>query len=280
LADLRFPMKKIEKKMGNQQKSGMTDIIGGIPYRMAFAGGWIDQPFVSRHNPNPPGSMVVVAIEPTLRFMDRCGMGTSTRKIAINIWGDQLPDRNPVELVKELYAAENEGLPAPSGSQDMAGIIYPGINRLDYDFDHEGGYFPVNVLSNTNHEVARWLENHIYVVPVVQRALGYDPLEEKNLDPVWIQRLGQTGKDCFNAIVEKDALALGESMNECMLCWENILPNTVRHHSILFDLVDLLSHYQKNYYGGMYSGCGGGYIYVVSEEPVPGGFQIKIRLTA
>ena len=280
LADLRLPMKKSKKNMGNFQKSRITEIIGRIPYRMAFAGGWIDQPFVSRHNPTPPGSMVVVAIEPTLRFMDRCGMGTSTRKIAINIWDDQLPDRSPVDLVKELYAAENEGQPAPSGSQDMAGIIYPGVSRLDYDFEHEGGYFPVNVLSNTNHEVARWLENHIYVVPVVQRASGYDPLEEKNLDPVWIQRLGQTGKDCFNAIVEKDALALGQSMNECMLCWEKILPNTVRHRSILLDLVKLLSHYQKKYFGGMYSGCGGGYIYVVSDEPVPGGFQIKIRLPA
>ena len=29
----------------------ITDIIGKIPYRMAFAGGWIDQPFVSRLNP-------------------------------------------------------------------------------------------------------------------------------------------------------------------------------------------------------------------------------------
>jgi hypothetical protein len=27
----------------------------------------------------------------------------------------------------------------------------------------------------------------------------------------------------------------------------------------------------------MYSGCGGGYLYVVSEEPVPGGFKVKVR---
>ena len=65
----------------------LTDIIGGIPYRMAFAGGWIDQPFVSQLNPAPPGSMVVVALEPTFRFMDRCGMGTSTRKVAMRLWG-------------------------------------------------------------------------------------------------------------------------------------------------------------------------------------------------
>jgi hypothetical protein len=28
----------------------------------------------------------------------------------------------------------------------------------------------------------------------------------------------------------------------------------------------------------MYSGCGGGYLFVVSEEPVPGSFHVDIRL--
>ncbi len=60
----------------------ITDVIGKLPYRVALAGGWIDQPFVSRHNPSPPGSMVVVGLQPTIRFMNRCGMGTSTREIA------------------------------------------------------------------------------------------------------------------------------------------------------------------------------------------------------
>ena len=128
-----------------KQKSDITQVIGNIPYRMAFAGGWIDQPFVSQRNLEPPGSMVVVAIEPNIRFMDRCGMGTSTRKIAMRIWDGRVPEGNPADLVKELYAAENEGQPDPSGSQDMAGILYPGVNRLDYDFRHEGGYFPIHV---------------------------------------------------------------------------------------------------------------------------------------
>lgn len=28
----------------------ITDVIGEMPYRIALAGGWIDQPFVSRLN--------------------------------------------------------------------------------------------------------------------------------------------------------------------------------------------------------------------------------------
>ena len=42
----------------------MQQLIGNIPHRLALAGGWIDQPFVSRLNPAPPGSMVVVSLEP------------------------------------------------------------------------------------------------------------------------------------------------------------------------------------------------------------------------
>lgn len=261
-----------------RQISDITQIIGSIPYRMAFAGGWIDQPFVSQRNPSPPGSMVVVAIEPTIPFMDRCGMGTSTRKVAMRIWGGCIPEGSPAELVRELYAAENEEQPEPSGSQDMAGILYPGINRLDYDFNHEGGYFPVHVESNNDPEVGAWLEKMLYMVPISQRPAGYNPLEEKNLDPVWIDRLGQTGKDCFTAIVAKDPQALGASMVNCMKCWETILPNTIRHWTITIDLMEILTYYQNRYYGAMYSGCGGGYIYVVSDEPVPGGFQVQVRM--
>jgi hypothetical protein len=120
---------------------------------MAFAGGWIDQPFVSKHNPEPPGSMVVVAIEQNIRFMDRCGMGTSTRKMANKILNGKLPDGNLAELVRELYVVENEGQLAPSGSQDMSGFLNPGVNRLDYDFGHEGGYFPVHVESTNDPEL-------------------------------------------------------------------------------------------------------------------------------
>jgi len=255
----------------------ITAVIGNIPYRMALAGGWIDQPFVSRLNPTPPGSMVVVGLQPTCRYMDRCGMGTSTRRVALHLWGNSLPQGEPLGLVRKLYAAENEGKPEPSGSQDMAGLIYPGVNRLDYDSDVEGGYFPAHIESCNDPEVARWVESVFYMVPVNQRPDGYNPLEIKNLDREWIRRLGQSGKDCYAAILARDLRRLGESMNECMRCWDAILPGTVRHRTIHFDLMAILEYYQRRYPGAMYSGSGGGYVYVVSEEPVPGGFQVSVR---
>ena len=58
-------------------------------------------------------------------------------------------------------------------------------------------------------------------------------------------------------------------MNSCMEIWEKILPGTVIHHTLSVDLKSVMQHYQERYDGAMYSGCGGGYLYVVSEQDVP-----------
>ncbi|MBI9101786.1 MAG: hypothetical protein JEY99_05185 [Spirochaetales bacterium] len=266
--------------MNSKQESKISciaDAVGGIPYRMAFAGGWIDQPFVSGINPDPTGSMVVVNIHPDFRFMDRCGMATSSRKIARKIWGDEIPEGNPETLVKELYRAENQGLSEPSGSQDMVGLIYTGVSRIDYSIQHEGGYFPVHVENNNDERVARWLEQHVKMVPVCPRPAGYNPLETRNLDPELVRDLGQTGRDCYDAILEMDSAKLGESMNRCMDIWENLMPGIVHHSTLTVDLKEILKAYQAEFHGAMYSGCGGGYLYVVAEGEVPGGIAVRVR---
>jgi hypothetical protein len=264
--------------MQPQTGADITQVIGQFPYRMALAGGWIDQPFISRLNPDPIGSIVVVALEPIVRFMDRAGMATGTRNVALKLWNGVLPQADPARLVRLLYAEENKNKPEPSGSQDMIGLIYPGVNRLDYDSKHEEGVFPRHIETRRDPEAARWLERVLHVIPAAQRPEGYHPLGIKNLDPEWIRKLGQSGKDCFNAILARSLLALGASMNRCMQCWEALLPQTLRHPAITLDLVALLRHYQARYPGAMYSGCGGGYLFVVSENPVPGAFQIKVRI--
>ena len=261
----------------SEVRQRITGLIGEMPYRMAFAGGWVDQPFVSRLNPEPPGSMVVVALEPTFRWMDRCGMAGGTRQVATRLWKGAMPKGDVTLLVRQLYEEENRGRAEPSGSQDMIGLLAPGVNRLDYDAGFEGGVFPKHVESSTDPAVARWLEGVIRVLPVAPRPEGYNPLGRKNLDPRWIARLGGSGRSCYDAILRRDARALGESMNECMRCWQAILPQTVRHPAITLDLESILRFYQERYAGAMYSGCGGGYLYVVSEEPVPGSFTVQVR---
>jgi hypothetical protein len=79
-----------------QKKSApLARVLGSIPNRLQLAGGWIDQPFVSRHNPKPPGSMVVVQIQPNFRPMDRSGFASGTRVIAASLWRGKLPNRPP-----------------------------------------------------------------------------------------------------------------------------------------------------------------------------------------
>jgi len=260
----------------NRQR--IEDVIGKLPYRIALAGGWIDQPFVSMHNPSPPGSMVVVNVEPQFRFLERAGICSSTRKIAIKLWKDGLPQINPEELVQKLYLEENKSKAEPSGSQDMIGLVYPGINRLDYDYTYRGGIFPKHIESCNDPQTANWLGKVIHILPVAPRPEGYNPLETKNLSSDWISRLGKSGQSCYESILKKDVDTLGESMNECMTCWENILPGTVRHHKLNEDLLPLLEYYRSNYPGAMYSGCGGGYLFVASYVPVPGAFNIKVRI--
>jgi hypothetical protein len=255
----------------------VAGLLGSLPNRLQLAGGWIDQPFVSRHNPEPHGSMVVVQIEPDFRPMDRSGIASGTRAVAMRIWRGKLPNRAPEDLVRELYAAENKGKAEPSGSQDMIGLVYPGINRLDYSFKVQGGIFPWHIESCNSPRIARWLEKVLHLIAVEPRPKGYSPLGAKNLDPKWVARLGQSGRNCFDAIVGMDVAALGASFNLNMKCWEILLPHVVRHPLLRPDLPALLKAYQRQYSGAMYSGCGGGYLIVVSPEPVPGAFKVKVR---
>ena len=112
-----------------------------IPFRIDLAGGWLDQPFVSKHS---PGAVVTISIEPTIEFHDRSGMASSTRQKAIEIWKTELPGGDREQLARVLFSYENPpGKEIISGSQDALGIVLPGLNRLYY----AGGYWPEEISS-------------------------------------------------------------------------------------------------------------------------------------
>ena len=209
--------------------------------------------------------------------MDRSGIASGTRAIAMKLWNGKLPDRPREELVRELYEAENKSKAEPSGSQDMIGLIYPGINRLDYDFNHEGGVFPIHIESCNRPGVAHWLEKVLHLMPVEPRPERYGPLGKKFRSQMGDQtqsvREGLLQRDCAEG--RRGARRL---VNLNMQCWERLLPHVVRHPLIRLDLMALLKAYQKQYLGAMYSGCGGGYLIVVFHEPVPGAFEVNVRV--
>ena len=94
------------------KNSTVGKYLGSIPNRLQLAGGWIDQPFVNQHNPKPFGSMVVVQIEPNFRPMDRSGIASGTRAIAMKIWNGKLPNRSPEALARELTKWKTRARPS------------------------------------------------------------------------------------------------------------------------------------------------------------------------
>lgn len=237
-----------------------------VPYRTCLTGGWIDQPWVSEIC---PGSVVTVALEATYDFDDRCGMATSTRRVAEWLWGKQLPSTDYEKAAKILFACENPpGTTYVSGSQDAIGLIFPGINRLDY----AGGYWPERIESCWDPEVARWLEGVLHFIPLAPRPAGYDPLLQKNLDPDPIRRLGEAGKLCWDSIMARDVAGLGRSLSETLRSWQEILPYTVSD-----EIMAEIDRY-SDLPGANFSGAGGGFIIVASDDRVEGSFPIKVRL--
>jgi hypothetical protein len=92
---------------------------------------------------------------------------------------------------------------------------------------------------------------------------------EKNL----IRDLGEAGDRCWESIMRKDINGLGKSLSDTLKSWKQILPLTVPDDI----MKEMESIYFSDYPGAITSGCGGGYVIVVSEKEVPGEVRIKVR---
>ncbi|MBN1560530.1 adenylyltransferase/cytidyltransferase family protein [candidate division KSB1 bacterium] len=238
-----------------------------FPYRICIAGGWMDQPWVSEIY---PGSVVVAQLWPTIEFNDRSGMATSSRKVAVEMWGNKYPKGNPIDNARILFGAENPpGSKYISGSQDHIGLLNPGISRLYY----KGGYWPEQIDSTRDKDICDWLSSVIYLIPLEPRPTGYDPLKEKNLAVEIIKELGDAGEQCWASILRQDVVGLGESMTKSFLAWKKMLPYTVPEYV----MQEMQDKYFPNYCGAITSGSGGGYVVVASEKQIKGALRIKVR---
>jgi cytidyltransferase-like protein len=238
-----------------------------FPYRLCLAGGWIDQPWVSKIY---PGSVVVAQIWPTMDFNDRSGLATSSRNVGIKLWGNRYPDGDHEENAKLLFGAENPpGKKYVSGSQDHIGLIYPGINRLFYN----GGYWPERVDSTIDKDICDWLSDVLHLVPLEPRPDGYDPLKEMHLEKPYIKELGSAGALCWESILKKDIKGLGKGLTDTFLSWKKILPLTVPG----WVMDEMETKYFPYYPGAITSGSGGGYVIVASEKVIDGAIKVKVK---
>jgi cytidyltransferase-like protein len=238
-----------------------------IPYRIDLAGGWLDQPYVSKYASGP---VLTICIEPDYEFNDRSGMSTSSRKKAIELWQTDIPDGDKEKLAKTLFCFENPpGSKYISGSQDSLGITMPGLNKFHY----EGGYWPTTIESVNEPDVLDWIEERIWMIPLYPRIDCYDVLANTNIDEARAKRLSDATEKCWQAILNRNAIEVGESMTESFEAQIAMFPNMLTH-----GVLEQIEQYKSKVFGWKLSGAGGGgYLIFFSENTVENAIQIRIR---
>jgi len=241
--------------------------IDQMPYRIDLAGGWLDQPFVSKLYPGP---VLTISLEPTIAFNERSGMATSTRNKAIDLWGPRLPAGDPEKLAKILFCYDNPpGTTTISGSQDAVGIVYPGLARAHY----AGEYWFTRIDHVRDEMTLQFIEKALYLVPLGPRETGYDPLAEQNLTVENAKALADAANACWDAILAHDLPAFGLQVRRAFEAQVALFPNMVSD-----EICSLIDQYRDVALGWKLSGAGGGgYIIFVSETPIPDAVRISIR---
>jgi cytidyltransferase-like protein len=238
-----------------------------IPFRLDLAGGWLDQPFVSKYH---PGSVLTISIEPTHAFNDRSGMSSSTRRKAIELWRTHLPDGDREQQARMLFSYENPpGTREISGSQDSIGIVYPGLNRLHYN----GGYWPERIESVQDETVLAFIEEHLQLVPLSPRADGFSVLQDTRIETAGAEALAGAAHDCWNALLARDANTFGSAFRRSFEAQVAMFPNMV-DDSIH---ATIAAHADKALGWKLSGAGGGGYLILVRKEPLPGTLRITIR---
>lgn len=190
----------LKAALSTQQENSESKKHKGIPTRLDLAGTWIDQPYVSVHQ---PGWAITISLEPTFEVRDRCGLSTSTRNMIKKIWPVKLPKMNPEMLARLVFCFENNPERDGghiSGAQDALGICIPGLCRHYYD----NSFWPEKVESTNDEMTLRFLEEHLVMIPIEPRKPGCSVVEGKDITPTKVKALADAAESCWNSILKKD----------------------------------------------------------------------------
>ena len=238
-----------------------------IPFRLDLAGGWLDQPFVSKYAAGP---VLIISVEPTIEFNERSGMASSSRRRAIELWHSHIPGGDPQKLAQVLFAFENPpGTKEFSGSQDALGIVLPGLSRLNY----QGKYWPKTITSVHDEKILRWLEGQLYLVPLGPRKNNFNVLGDQRITAAKARQLATAADLCWNAIQQRDLTEFGRQLRASFEAQIRLFPRMLTP-----DVRAVIREYASQALGWKLSGAGGGgYLVLVSEREIPGAIQVKIR---
>jgi len=238
-----------------------------IPYRLDLAGGWLDQPFVSRHGAGP---VLTICIEPIMEFHERSGMSSSTRRRAIELWQTDVPNGNREQLARVLFSYDNPpGTREWTGSQDAIGIVYPGLNRLDYS----GKFWPDKITPVADEATLCWIESHLYLVALGPRKAGFKALRGRQVTPRRVRALAAAAQQCWQAIMARDVEEFGRWFRASFEAQAALFPAMLNG-----EVRRAIRQFAGRALGWKLAGAGGGgYLILVSRKPIPEAIQVKIR---
>jgi|WetSurMetagenome_2_1015567.scaffolds.fasta_scaffold88545_1 cytidyltransferase-like protein len=237
-----------------------------IPFRIDLAGGWLDQPWVSKHHSGP---VLTISLEPTLEFNERSGMASSTRRSAIDLWGARIPAGNFEKLAKVLFCYDNPpGTKVISGSQDSIGIVFPGLARAYYD----GNYWPSSIENVRDEKTLQFVENSLHMVSLGPRRPEFDVLADTNITERHARGLADAAEDCWKAILNHNIVEFGRAFRASFEAQVSMFP-----HMMNGEVARLIDRYRDSTLGWKLSGAGGGgYLILVSDKPI----ENTVRVTA
>src|SRR5271157_5438098 len=238
-----------------------------LPYRIDLAGGWHDQPFVSKHY---PGAVITISLEPTLEFNERSGMASSTRRHAQELWGPKIPQGDYEKIAKILFCYDNPpGTKVISGSQDSIGLVFPG---LAYAF-YEGEYWPSHIEHRMDESLLRFVENALYLIPLGPRYPDFDVLADTVFDRQHAKALADAAEGHWDAILNQDIQKFGYTLRAGFDAQVAMFPHMMNER-----VAALIDEYRHQALGWKLSGAGGGgYLILVSDKTIHGAVKVIAR---
>lgn len=239
-----------------------------LPYRLDLAGTWIDQPYVSQY---APGWAITISLEPTMEFMERAGMSTSTRNAARKIWPYELPAYNEEMLARLLFCFENdpEREGHVSGAQDAIGICMSGLCRHYYD----NRYWPSRIESCHDEAVLSWLEDHLCLAPMFPRRPGTSVVAGKDITPDKVRALATAADRCWEAILARDLSAFAAAYRASFEAQIAMFPAMMAE-----GVQDYIDAWQERALAWKMAGAGGGgYLALVVAEMPEEAIRVRIR---
>jgi len=163
------------------------------------------------------------------------------------------------------------------------GEVHPGLGsdrtivelkgRASVNTQAEREDWPGKITSLHDDKILRWLERHLYLVPLDPREGDFDVFKQRDLTQPKVAALAGAADACWQAILKLDVRDFGRRMRELFEAQVALFP-----HMSNPAIQAMIEQYAPRVLGWKLSGAGGGgYLVLVAEQPLDGILTLTIR---